>query len=119
MRGLFCFWGAQAASCCQPVAFGRRAECTLRKAQKRLVVVQRGTGSGSRQAAANYRPAALCSPETIPRLAPQVDRPLRRAMLLILGFADMISNIELATGRVRPVGGQGTARSTFTQRWGL
>ena len=48
---------------CQPVAFGRRAECDLGKAQNKMRPPAGANGIGSRQAAANYRPAACAPPD--------------------------------------------------------
>jgi len=41
-----------------------------------------------------------------------VDRPLRRTMLFNLRLRRLTFGIELTDGRVRPFGGQGTARPT-------
>jgi hypothetical protein len=49
----------------------------------------------------------------------QVDRPSScRGEVIAMRLGRLIFNIELATGRVRPTGGQGTARSTISLQGG-
>jgi hypothetical protein len=59
---------------CQPVAFGRRAECGFgQNAKQDASTGRRANGIGSRQAAANYRPAAY-PPQTGKHCAEEVQK---------------------------------------------